>query len=196
MLRAFYVILPSPLRRANHGHVRNVCFDETAKMRQKRLSSVGSRGGWFDARDRRPTVGNTVENGYRIETRPRSRETGRPIEQISLIGTVLRYFYELRYWDRYWQEKRRGGKKKRTRNKIVPALFFFFPVKNSLRRRRKYEMKISRDRGGSRYLKILGWRRNSGKGGERKRERILPPPPPVLATIQRGEEVDGSAENQ
>lgn len=92
------------------------------------------------------------------------------------------------------RKEEREGKKKE--NKIVPALFFFFPVKNSLRRRRKYEMKISRDRGGSRYLKILGWRRNSGKGGERKRERILPPPPPVLATIQRGEEVDGSAENQ
>lgn len=94
------------------------------------------------------------------------------------------------------RNEEREGKKKRTWNKIVPALFFFFPVKNSLRRRRKYEMKISRDRGGSRYLKILGWRRNSEKGGERKRERILPPPPPVLATIQRGEEVDGSAENQ
>lgn len=96
------------------------------------------------------------------------------------------------------KKTRRGRGKKKNADGIKSFLRFFFPipVENSLRRRRKYEMKISRDRGGSRYLKILGWRRNSGKGGERKRERILPPPPPVLATIQRGEEVDGSAENQ
>lgn len=36
-------------------------------------------------------------------------------------------------------------------------------------------------------------RRAKAKRGK-ERERILPPPPPVLATIQRGEEVDGSAE--